>query len=251
MYRQGEISIEPWADDKPGAGRVFAAVLPHSDDFTIFCAGLITKLLREGYKGYFIRTTDDRCDSAGLSPGETVYRIECEMQRLIESFGIEKLYDFGYMNHYLNHGMIQEIRHRLISLFRFLKVDTVVSFDPCGHYEENPDHYVTAMAVEQACWMAGSRMDLMELCDMGILPFDVKQKYYFARGPQLANRVIDISSVLDEKAGALLCNRSPMAKMAGTEDETKLKKFIEGRFINHQVPFMGLSHYEAYHHIGG
>jgi hypothetical protein len=32
--------------------------------------------------------------------------------------------------------------------FRLLKVDTVFSYDPWGHYEENPDHYVTAQAVE-------------------------------------------------------------------------------------------------------
>ncbi len=45
---------------------------------------------------------------------------------------------------------IQELRGRLIYLFRLLKVDTIVSYDPWGHYEENPDHYITARAVESA-----------------------------------------------------------------------------------------------------
>ena len=39
-----------------------------------------------------------------------------------------------------------------------LKVDTVFSYDPWGHYEENPDHYVTAQAVEAACWMSGGKL---------------------------------------------------------------------------------------------
>jgi len=249
MYTEKEIYVEPWSGNKPGAGRVFAAILPHSDDFTIFCGGLIVKLIREGYKGYFIRTTNDRCDSADLPPGETVYRIENDMRRLVNNLGIAKLYDLEYMNHYLNHGMIQEIRHRLMILIRFLKIDTVISFDPYGHYEENPDHSVTAQAVEQACWMAGSRMDLMELDDMGIRPFSVTQKYYFARGPQLVNRVVDISGVLGEKTEALLCNHTPIAKMAGSEDASVMRKYVEDHFINGQKPFMGLTHYETYHHI--
>ena len=250
MYQERDVILEQWSDGKPGAGRVFAAVLPHSDDFTIFCGGLIIKLLREGYKGYFIRTTNDRCDSAEYSQGETVFRIEGDMKRLVTYMGVEKLYDFDYMNHYLNHGMITEIRHRLMTLIRYLKIDTVISFDPYGHYEENPDHSVTAQAVEQACWMSGCHTDLAELTDMGILPFDVRQKYYFARGLQQINRVVDISGVIKEKTEALLCNRTPIAKMAGTEDPASMRRYVEEHFINRQMPFMGLSHYETYHHIG-
>jgi len=44
----------------------------------------------------------------------------------------------------------QELIGRLIFLFRLLKANTLVSYDPWGHYEENPDHYVTARAVEAA-----------------------------------------------------------------------------------------------------
>jgi hypothetical protein len=38
-------------------------------------------------------------------------------------------------------------RARLIFIFRLMKVDTVFCYDPWGHYEENPDHYVTASCV--------------------------------------------------------------------------------------------------------
>ena len=57
------------------------------------------------------------------------------------------------------------LRPRLIFLFRLLKVDTVISYDSWAHYEENPDHYVTASAVEAACWMSGMSKDYPEHLD--------------------------------------------------------------------------------------
>ncbi len=55
-------------------------------------------------------------------------------------------------------------------IFRLIRVDTVICYDPWGHYEENPDHYVTARCVEAACWMAGSRLDLAEHFEAGLKP---------------------------------------------------------------------------------
>jgi len=253
MFEAQDLIIEPWAPagEKPGAGRVFAAVYPHSDDFTIFSAGLIAKLIQEGYTGYFVRTTNDFVDSRSDSPGVTSANIEGEMADLVRELGIARLYDFNYMNHYLNHGQITELRHRLITIFRYHKVDTVISFDPASHHEENPDHYITALAVEQACWMAGARADLPELTAMGFPIYGVRQKYYISRWPlQTRNRVIDITPVLEKKAAALLCNRSPMGKMAGSDDPEALKAYIRAHFIDHQKPYAGLTHYEAYYHIG-
>jgi LmbE family N-acetylglucosaminyl deacetylase len=43
-----------------------------------------------------------------------------------------------------------------------LKVDTVVTVNPWGHGEENPDHRVTGRAVEEACWMGGMANDFPE-----------------------------------------------------------------------------------------
>jgi LmbE family N-acetylglucosaminyl deacetylase len=82
-------------------------------------------------------------------------------------------------------------------------VDTVFSYDPWGHYEENPDHYVTARAVEAACWMAGGRLDLPEHFAAGLRPHPVSEKYYFARGPQLVNRAVDIAPTLEIKLAAI------------------------------------------------
>ena len=106
-----------------------------------------------------------------------------------------------------------EIRARLIFLFRLLKVDTVFSYDPWGHYEENPDHYITAQAVEAACWMAGGHLDMPEHFAAGLKPHSVSEKYYFARGPQLVNRVVDIGPTLETKLACLRSCRTMMTHM--------------------------------------
>ncbi|WP_127584272.1 PIG-L deacetylase family protein [Paenibacillus koleovorans] len=254
------ITIEPWDESRPHEGKVFAAVFPHSDDFTFFAGGTILKMIREGYTGYFIRMTNDEADSYDLSIGETIFRIERETQQLAELFGIKKVYDLNYKNHYMDYTQLTEIRHRLMVLFRFLKVDTVLSFDPWGHYEENPEHYLTGKAVEAACWMSGRQSDLPELRDMNITPHFVTEKYYVARGPQLTNRVVDITPVLDIKRQAVAIHATPIDNMwkvylekhpNGTGRFKTVEQFMETIFIEEfSTPLEGLKYNEKFHYIG-
>jgi len=247
--------VEPYYAPGTHAGRVFACIYPHSDDFSLYSAGLMAKLLREGYTGYLIRLTNDMMDSENLSPGATMHHIEGDMDNLCRTLGIAKRFDLNYMNHYLTHSQLPELRHRLITIFRYYNVDTVISLDPSGHYEENPDHYICAMAVEQACWMAECRLDLPELYDMGMKPAHITRKYYKARGPQLVNRVIDIEPVLQAKHDALMCNTAPITNMlhgyqrAG-RDYKDLDDFVTRHFCAPKEPIAGVKHWEIYHYIG-
>lgn len=254
------IIVEEWNTGRPNEGKVFAAVFPHSDDFTFSAAGIMVKMINEGYKGYFIRLTNDEKDSYDLSIGETIYRIEEETRQVAKLLGIEKVYDFNYKNHYMDYTQLTEIRHRLMVLFRFLKVDTVISFDPWGHYEENPEHYLTGKVVEAACWMAGRQQDLPELKDMNLMPHFVTEKYYVARGPQLINRVIDISPVLDIKRKAVALHVTPIDNMwkvylekhpDGKGPFKTIEEFMEVSFIKKaNKPFGSIENYEKFHYIG-
>ena len=87
--------------------------------------------------------------------------------------GLTKIYNLGYRNHMMDHSLHNELRSRLVFIFRVMKVDTVICYDPWGQYEENPDHYVTAQAVEAACWMSGGQWDLTEHFDVGLKPHSV------------------------------------------------------------------------------
>src|SRR5690349_4645092 len=200
-----EVQVERAQPGRPHAGKVLAAIQPHADDLPIFAGGLVYKLINEGYTGYLIRTTNDDHTGPGTA-GEGVLANERDNLAVAQAFGLKKVYDLGYRNHMLDAVSPLELRLRLIFLFRLLKVDTVICYDPWGHYEENPDHYVTASAVEAACWMAGTAKDYPEQLDAGLSTHSVTEKYYFSRGPQYVNRVVDISDHVERKIAVNILN---------------------------------------------
>lgn len=208
-----EVVIERPASGTPHAGKVLALITPHLDDGPFFASGTVSKLLNEGYTGVFIRTSNDEKDSYELTTGETVLANERDAQSFLKASGLKQMFDLGYRNHRMDDVTRTEIRARLIFLFRLLKVDTVFSYDPWGHYEENPDHYVTAQAVEAACWMAGGHLDMPEHFAAGLKPHSVSEKYYFARGPQLVNRVVDIGPTFETKLACLRSCRTMIMHM--------------------------------------
>ncbi len=222
--------VEKSQSGKPHKGKVLAAIQPHCDDIPIFAGGTVAKLINEGYTGYLIRTSNDDHAGRGNTAGEVILNNEKDNEKVATALGLSKVYDLGYRNHRMDNISIQELRGRLIFLFRMLKVDTVVSYDPWGHYEENPDHYVTASAVESACWMAGGRLDYPEHMDAGIKPHSVREKYYYARGPQLVNRIVDISETIDQKveSNRVIVTQGPGGD-AGVRLRERLKK--EGKHL--------------------
>ncbi len=155
----GGLVIERPVTGKPHAGKVLAAIQPHSDDIPIFAAGTVAKLLNEGYTGYLIRVTNDDMAGPG-SIGDTVLANEVDNNAVARVLGLQKVFDLNYGNHMMDAISRSELRSRLIFLFRLLKVDTIVCYDPWAHYDENPDHYIAAHCVEAACWMAGGREGL-------------------------------------------------------------------------------------------
>ena len=197
-----EMVVERVQNSKPHQGKVLAAIQPHCDDIPLFAAGTVAKLVDEGYTGYLIRTSNDDHAGRGKTVGEVIRNNEIDTEGVSQVLGLEKTYELGYRNHRMDNISIVELRARLIFLIRLLKIDTIICYDPWGHYEENPDHYVTARAVEAACWMAGGRLDYPEHMDAGLTPHAVSEKYYFSRGPQLVNRIVDISSHIETKIDA-------------------------------------------------
>jgi LmbE family N-acetylglucosaminyl deacetylase len=262
--QEGEVTIERSLSGQPHSGKVLALITPHLDDGPIFAGGTLAKLLREGYSGYFIRTSNDEKDSYKLTLGQTVLANETDSAAFVKTAGLKGAFDLSYRNHRMDDVARTEIRGRLIFLFRLLRVDTVLSYDPWGHYEENPDHYVTAQAVEAACWMAGGNLDLPEHFAAGLKPQAVSEKYYFARGPQLVNRVVDIGPTLMAKVDAIRSCRTMLEHMVRDLNDSLLNhrlripdlttdKFIQTAFVERDKLIgtkHGLEYAEAFHYIG-
>lgn len=239
-YTAPEVIIERFQEGQPHKGKVLAAIQPHCDDLPLFAAGTIAKLIREGYEGYLIRTTNDDHAGRGATVGDVVKNNQMDNEAVAKALALKGVFDLGYRNHMMDNYSIQDIRGRLIFLFRVLKVDTIISYDPWGHYEENPDHYVTARAVEAARWMAGGGRDYPEHQAAGIMPYAVKERYYFARGPQLVNRIVDISQTIEQKIDVNLAN---VTQGPGGENGALLRQRLaaEGKYL----PLLGRTDAEA------
>lgn len=200
------VTIERKLAGQPHAGKVVAAIQPHCDDIPIFAGGTLLKLIAEGYTGYLITLSNDSMAGTGSSIGDIVAKNERDTMGVAKRLGCKEAFFLNYPNHNMDAWPLVEIRSRLIFLFRLLKVDTVIVYDPSALYERNPDHAVTARAVESAFWMASSEWDYPEHFRAGLLPHGPKDAYYFSRGPQLINRVVDISEYIDAKVNANLEN---------------------------------------------
>jgi len=262
--------IERTNPNQPGRGKVFALIVPHLDDGPINAGGTVAKLLNEGYTGYVIRVTNDEKDSYDLSLGETVLINEQDTARFVKLAGLKRSYDLSYRNHGLDDVSRMEMRVRLVFLFRLLKVDTVISFDPWGHDEENPDHYVTGQAVEAACWMAGDHLDFPEHFEAGLKAHSVSEKYYFARGPHIVNRVVDIAPTLQQKAAYIAACQNMIGNMVRNTNDSlarrglkipefsgdqnaAIRAYVEARFISRARDVgakYGLEYAEEFHYIG-
>jgi LmbE family N-acetylglucosaminyl deacetylase len=261
--------------DRPGTphkGKTLAAIQPHCDDVPIFAAGAVLKLIAEGYRGIMIRTSNDEMAGRGATVGQVILNNERDTLEVTRLMGLEKYFDLGYRNHLMDGISRLEMRARLIFIFRLMKVDTVFCYDPWGHYEENPDHYVTASCVEAACWMAGSRWDYPEHFEAGLAPHAVQEKYYFARGPQLVNRVVDISRYIDKKVAVNRANvtQGPAGEngsqlrrrlaaegkrlpIFGNDDETANQQYIKHFVLDENERLgkqYGVEYAEQYHYIG-
>jgi LmbE family N-acetylglucosaminyl deacetylase len=266
----GEIIVEKDTPGKPHAGKVFAAIHAHLDDIPYYCAGTCAKLIAEGYTGYIIRTTnDERC-----GPNSFLGNIksnEEEHVKMAKALGFAGVFDFYHRNHDMNAISSLELRYRFIFLFRMLKVDTVITFNPWGHGEENPDHWMTARGVEEARWMAGMGNDYPELSEAGLKPHSVLELYFFVGRPgQPFNRVVDIGSHIERKidafaecrsqgggnSGSLL--RSRLAKqgkklpMLGNDDRTADREYIRNFLLGDDErngKSYGLKYAELFYYI--
>jgi LmbE family N-acetylglucosaminyl deacetylase len=213
---------------------VLAAIQPHCDDIPIFAGGTVLKLIDEGYTGILITTSNDSMAGTGASIGEIVEKNERDSREVARRLGLAEAFFLNYPNHNMDGWPILEMRARLVFLFRLMKVDTVLVYDPSALYERNPDHYVTARAVESACWMAGSAWDYPEHFRAGLKPHAPQEKYYYARGPQLVNRVVDIGDYIDRK---VYVNRANETQGPAGQTGARLRRRLAAQ--GRKLPLLG------------
>ncbi len=257
----GNVIVERDASGKPHRGKVFAVVQAHMDDVPLYCSGTCAKLIKEGYTGYLIRTSnDDKC-----STEKTVINIlnsEREHKKVAEILGFSDVFDLYYSNHRMNGISPVDIRGRLIFILRYIKADMVISFNPWGLGEKNPDHWITARAVEEASWMAGIKNYYPEHTLGGIEPHIVSEHYYMTVHPgQPFNRAVDIGSTIEQKIDAItvcksrgtgslgsmlknqLTQEGKRLSMLGDSDNSADRAYVKQFIIPEYCSFDGIEQY--------
>ena len=261
-----EVGIERSVPGKPHKGKTFMAIQPHSDDIPIYAGGLVAKLLDEGYTGYLCSVTDD-----GREGPERYMQCRIDNKNISNYYGMKDSFELLMAHHQLDSIGIQDLKGRFTFLFRAFKIDTIISYDPWGHYEENPDHYITALAVEAAAWTANEN-DYQEHFAAGIGPYYVREKYYYSRAGETNNLIVDISDYIDKKVEANLLNlgkgpsgnngvrlRNRLAKagkrlpLLDGDDHTANFNYAKTFNFNDEKRLgekYGLNYAEGYHYIG-
>ena len=215
------------------------AVQAHSDDIPLFAAGTVAKLIKEGYKGDLVRATnDDMGDAPGLGTagtvGQNVLGNERDNDEVARILGLERVFNLNYGNHRMGDVSQNELQCRLIFLIRLLKVDTVICWDPWAQPMREKSR-----SLRDRPGIGGSMLDGWQGSRFsGAIrsqnkPHAVREKYYYARRPEIT-RVVDISSVVDRKVEA---NRANQAKGPGGHHGSKLRAELAKK--QQRLPLLG------------
>jgi LmbE family N-acetylglucosaminyl deacetylase len=191
-------------------------ISPHADDASIFCGGTLAKYARDGHAVSIVRVTNDDKDSFGMSREET---IEVNAREAAEAFailGATQTFHLDYPNDDMDPIPETDIREKFIRVFREVKADIVISFDPWGIYEENPDHTKCAVAADDACWQSGGDRYNPEHFEQRLAPHTVAERLYFARRLPEINHIVDITDTIDAKIAAVCAHRNMMSNMVRT-----------------------------------
>ena len=224
MAASPKVTVEKDQPGQPHQGKVFVAVHAHLDDAPYIAGGLCGKLMKEGYTGYIVRTTNDE-KYGGRTIAENILSNEQEHLKMAAVLGFKDVFDLYYRSHRMNEISPVEIRGRLTFILRALKADTVISFDPATGGEKDGDREETGRAVEDACAMCGSENDFGEHLEAGFAAHSVGERYYFCTRPdQRFNRVVDIGSHIERKIDAIVECKSQGGGARGSELRARLAR---------------------------
>jgi LmbE family N-acetylglucosaminyl deacetylase len=163
-------------------GKTLLVLQPHHDDHTTDygMGGLIARFVDEGYRGWFVRASNDEKDGSSGYPHNDMINLR-ESQDATRILGLDGVYSLNWRNDYMDSIPLQELRAQLILLIRKHRPDVVLGHDPWGHYDRNPDHRKVARAAAEAVWMAGLRNIHPEHFELGLEPHRVPYVFLKAR----------------------------------------------------------------------
>jgi len=198
----------------------------HADDAEFFAAGTIARFVSEGRDVYEVITTNNERGSFELDRETLISDSrDKEAREAARILGKKEIFFLEYPDGFLGDTSVNELREKYFRFIRKIRPRTVMTFDPWAPDEPHPDHRRVAMAACEA--LSFSQMPLFhpEHAKEGLEPHMVPEVYYFAKNPERANKVVDITDFIDKKIDALCAHDSQM-KM--TIDDLKMSLAATG-----------------------
>jgi LmbE family N-acetylglucosaminyl deacetylase len=235
--------IEKPNQGQPHKGKVFVAVHAHLDDLPYFAGGLCAKLIAEGYTGYIVRATNDE-HSGGSTNAHNILSNESEHAKMAAVLGFKDVFDLYYRNDRMEEISKAEFRGRLLLIYRMVKADTVISFDPeirAGQGSSGPsssasnmDHLITGRAASEAASLCGLANEHWEHLEAGFAARRIQERYYMCNSAdQPYNRIVDIGPNIEKKIDAIAECKSQGGGNLGSQLRARLA--TEGK----RLPLLG------------
>ena len=181
-------------------GKVFLVLQPHHDDHTTDygMGGLIAKLADAGYRGIYVRASNDEKDGRHGYPLDDMINLK-EALAATKILGIDTVVSLNWRNDYMDPIPLNELRALLVLLVRKFRPDVVLGHDPWAHYDRNPDHRKVSRALAEAFWMAGYANVHPEHLTLGLRPHRAAYLFLKARVDYGRGHWPNVAVELDEE----------------------------------------------------
>jgi LmbE family N-acetylglucosaminyl deacetylase len=192
-----------------------AAVYAHPDDGEFFAAGTLAKWVSAGHEVHAICATggDLGTKDRHVKREDLARTRAAELGSAMETIGGKPPVILGYPDGGVREHA-QALKERLVYLFRKLRVDRVVTFDPWKPYEIHPDHIEVGRMASEAATFSCFPLLYPQHLDEGLDPAQPREVWYMGPTVHKPNRVVDIRATFEKKVESVLCHSSQVEMLA-------------------------------------
>lgn len=199
---------------------VYMLVVAHPDDSEFSSAGTVARLTDAGKRVIVIQVTsgDRGSPDRNAIPAQVAATREAELQEAARRLGIEEVVFLRCPDGELLPDL--SLREKIVRMIRTWKPDVIITHDPFRPYALHPDHRAVGLATTDAVYpTARDPLYFPEHLREGLEPHKAAEIWYF--GPEVPDKVVDITSTFDRKIDALKAHVSQVGDFEGLEERLR------------------------------
>jgi LmbE family N-acetylglucosaminyl deacetylase len=199
---------------------VYMLVVAHPDDSEFSSAGTVARLTDAGKRVIVIQVTsgDRGSPDRNAIPAQVGATREAELQEAARRLGIEEVVFLRCPDGELLPDL--SLREKIVRMIRTWKPDVIITHDPFRPYALHPDHRAVGLATTDAVYpTARDPLYFPEHLREGLEPHKTAEIWYF--GPEVPDKVVDITSTFDRKIDALKAHVSQVGDFEGLEERLR------------------------------